>query len=163
MQPAPAPYNSTPPSSTVTVPLTDNINTGIESDTKDLKFITGPISKRDIFLPPPSLIAARRSKDNNVNRSEQPVWNEPKLVKPDQEVSPVNKGEDNPEKPILKVIMGTASTQVIIVRYQNKSYMLKLGEILPGTEYRVAEITGSTVILLSPKGRLKLDRKERTK
>lgn len=161
MQPKPAPVSPAPPATTA-APLTNNINTLNQPETQDPKLSTGPVSKRDLFLPPPSIIVARRSKDNNDISSNKPVWNEPKLIKPGQEISNA-KVNENPEKPILKGIVGTASTQVIIVRYQNKSYLLKLGEILPGTEYRVAEISGSEVVLLSPKGRLKLDKKERAK
>ncbi len=160
MQPKLAPLAPTPPATTVK-PLTNTNNIWDQPETQNLKLNTEPVSKRDVFLPPPSVIASRRNKDNDVNLSNKPVWNEPALVKPSQGISNVK--EENPEKPILKGIVGTASAQVVIVRHQNKSYLLKLGEILPGTEYRVTEINSSEVVLLSPKGRLKLDKKERDK
>lgn len=162
MQPQPAPISPTGPP-TVVPPLTDNITAGEQPETEKVKLSTGPMSKRDLFLPPPMIIAARRSKDSNISPSNRPVGNEPQLIKPDQGFLTAVKPDENPEKPVLKGIIGTESSQVIIVRYQNKSYLLKLGEILPGTKYRVAEINESSVTLLTPKGRLKLDKKERAK
>lgn len=158
-QPKPGLINRVSPSATVTQ-LIDSINGNQPSEAPNLKINPGPILERDLFLPPPLVIAARRSKDNT-GPSNQPVRNEPQLIKPDQEVSIPVKIDENPEKPVLKGIMGTADSQLIIVRYQNKSYLLKLGEILPGTQYRVAKIDSSSVILLTPKGHMKLDKKER--
>jgi type II secretory pathway component PulC len=124
------------------------------------------MSKRDLFLPPPSIIAARRRKDQNIRPTpppKQPVRDDLQLIRPDQGLLPIAKPDENPEKPILKGILGTENSQVIIVRYQNKSYLLKLGEILPGTKYRVSEINNDSVILTTPKGRVKLEKKERAK
>ncbi len=160
MQPKPTPVSPVPPASNIR--QWTNENTGNPPEVEDFIISTGPISKRDLFLPPSSIIVARRRKDN-VNPSNQPVWNEPALVSPDQGLTDLIKEGENSEKPILKGIVGTTSTQVAIVRYQNKSFLLKLGEILPGTEYRVTEINSNELILLSPKGLLKLDKKERAK
>jgi hypothetical protein len=168
MQPKPTPTTPTVPSTVVT-PLTNNINDNYSEnqlETPNLKLGAGPISNRDLFMPPPSIITARRRKDSNmrpISPVKQPIEDEPKLIRPDQGLLTVAKPDENPEKPILKGIMGTESSQVIIVRYQNKSYLLKLGEILPGTKYRVVEITNDSVILMTPKGRIKLDKKERAK
>lgn len=161
-QPKPAPSVPAPQPAPV-LPNINNINAGEQMETRDQTQIQGPISNRDIFLPPASVIAARRKKEAGPQQSYQPA--QPAgdgftLIRPDQEIK---KEDENPEKPELKVIVGTASNQVIVVRYRNKSYLLKLGEILPGTEYRVTEIQSSSVILQSPQGRLKLERKERAK
>lgn len=167
MQPKPAPTTPTVPPKVVT-PLT-NINDNhskSQLETLNLKHDAVPISNRDLFMPPPSIIAARRRKDSNmrpISPEKQPIDDESKLIKADQGLLTVAKPDENPEKPVLKGIMGTESSQVIIVRYQNKSYLLKLGEILPGTKYRVVEITNDSVILMTPKGRIKLDKKERAK
>ncbi|NLY75400.1 MAG: hypothetical protein GX075_08855 [Firmicutes bacterium] len=164
-QPKPAPSVPTPQPAPVLTNI-NNINAGEQMETRDRIKIQGPVSKRDIFLPPTSVIAARRKKEASLQQSYQPVQPvQPvgdglTLIRPDQEIK---KEDENPEKPELKVIVGTASNQVIVVRYRNKSYLLKLGEILPGTEYRVTEIQGSSVILQSPKGSLKLEKKERAK
>lgn len=160
-QPKPAPITP-PPSATAVTPMTSNVQAGFQLETGGQKNIMGPISKRDLFLPPASIIAARRRKVHEVNQPARPVWNEPSLIKPVKEITSV-KPDENSEKPVLKGIVGTASSQVIIIRYHNKSYILKLGEILPGTDYRLVEISDGTAVLLSPKGRLKLDRKERDK
>ncbi|NLW48891.1 MAG: hypothetical protein GXY86_16375 [Firmicutes bacterium] len=168
MQPKPAPISPTSPATAVP-PLTGNINDKYTEDqltTPSLKMGTGPISKRDLFLPPPSIIAARRRKDQTTRPTvppNQPVRDDLQLIRPDQGLLPIAKPDENPEKPVLKGILGTENSQVIIVRYQNKSYLLKLGEILPGTKYRVGEINNDSVILITPKGRVKLDKKERAK
>lgn len=159
MQPKPAPVSPVSPASNIT-PWT-NGNIGGQPEREEFKISSRPVSNRDLFLPPPSIISARRRKDN-VNPN-QPVWNEPALIRPDQGLTDVIKENENTEKPVLKGIVGTASTQVAIVRYQNKSFLLKLGEILPGSEYRVTEIDSDQVTLISPKGLLKLDRKARAK
>ncbi|MGE5604957.1 MAG: hypothetical protein ACM3YE_04610 [Bacteroidota bacterium] len=159
-QPKPAQVIPTPPTSNI-APLT-NSDISSKPEMEDNLIGTGPVSKRDLFLPPPSVIVARRRKDN-ANQPSQPVWNEPALIRPDQGLTDIIKEDENTEKPVLKGIIGTSSTQVAIVRYQNKSFLLKLGEILPGSEYRVTEIDSSQVTLLSPKGLLKLDKKERAK
>lgn len=160
MQPKTAPVSPVPPSSKNT-PWT-NGNIGDQPEREEFKTSSGPVSNRDLFLPPPSIILARRRKDN-AHQPNQPVWNEPALIRLDQGLTDVIKEDENTEKPILKGIVGTASTQVAIVRYQNKSFLLKLGEILPGSEYRVTEIDRDQVTLLSPKGLLKLDKKEGAK
>lgn len=160
MQPKPAPVSPVPRTSNITPETQGNIND--LSKPEDTTISIGPISKRDLFLPPPAIITARRRKDN-VNRSNQPDRNEPALISPDQGLTDLLKEEEDSGKPVLKGIVGTTSTQVAIVRYQNKSFLLKLGEILPGTEYRVTKIDSNEVILLSPKGLLKLDKKERAK
>ncbi len=162
MQPQPGP-NIPTPTPGVGAPLTNSIITEKPTETKDTKISTGPTSNRDLFLPPPSIVAARRRKDNDMGPSNQLIRNEPQLIKPDQGFTTTNKTDENSEKPVLKGIVGTSSSQVVIVRYQNKSYLLKLGEILPGTKYRVAEIHNSSVVFLTPTGRLKLDKKERAK
>lgn len=162
MKPEPIPVS--PPTGTTGTSVASEINNiSIEArpEIEDLQMSIGPISKRDLFLPPPSIMAARRRKDTA--SSNRTVWNEPQRTQPVQSLLPSVQKDENPEKPVLKGIVGTASAQVIIVRYKNKSYLLKLGEILPGTEYRVAEISPSRTILQSPKGRLTLDRKERGK
>lgn len=160
MQPKPAPVSPTLPAPKDT-PWT-NGNTSNQPEKEEFKISTGPISNRDLFLPPSLIIAARRRRDN-ISPSNQPVRNESVLIRPDQRLTSAIKEEENPEKPVLKGIVGTASTQVIIVRYKNKSYLLKLGEILPGTEYRVVDINSNEVKLLSPKGLLILDKKARAK
>jgi len=160
MQPKPAPVSPIPPASNITPWTNGNISNPAE--TEEFTINMGPVSKRDLFLPPPSIITARRRKDH-VNQPNQPVWNGPALIRPDQGLTDIIKEEENSEKPVLKGIVGTASTQVAIVRYQNKSFLLKLGEILPGSEYRVTEIDSSQVTLQSSKGLLKLDKKERAK
>lgn len=160
MQPKPAPVSPVPPAPE-NAPLTSG-NISDQPEMEEFKVSTGPISNRDLFLPPPSIIAARRRRDN-ISPSNQPARNESVLIRPDQGLTSAIKGEENPEKPVLKGIVGTASTQVIIVRYKNKSYLLKLGEILPGTEYRVVEIDSNEVKLLSSKGLLILDKKARAK
>lgn len=169
MQPKPAPISptkSTDPSMVFT-PFTDTKIPEGQPELENRKLRREPNSTRDLFMPPPSIIAARRRKDSSnmkqISPVKQPVEEEPKLIKPDQGLLTAAKPDENPEKPILKGIMGTESSQVIIVRYQNKSYLLKLGEILPGTKYRVTEITDDSVILSTPKGRIKLDKKERAK
>lgn len=159
MQPKPAPVSPVPPTSNITPWTNDKINN--PSEMEGFKISTGPVSNRDLFLPPPSIILARRRKDND--NQPQPVWNEPALIRPDQGLTDIIKEDENKEKPVLKGIVGTFSTQVAIVRYQNKSFLLKLGEILPGSEYRVTEIDSDQITLQSPKGLLKLDKKERAK
>lgn len=161
MQPNPGPVSPVSPPAPAAPLINNNNNENQPAAAPDLKVNIGPTSKRDLFLPPPSVIAARRKKDNM--SPSQPIRNEPQLIKPDQGFTVPAKEDENSEKPILKGIMGTASSQVIIVRYQNKSYLLKLGEILPGTQYRVAEINHNSVILQTPKGSLKLEKKERAK
>lgn len=160
MQPKPAPV-SPAPSAPKDTPWT-NGNISDQPEMEEFEINTGPVSNRDLFLPPPSIIAARRRKDN-VSQPNQPVRNEPVLIRPDQGFTDIIKEDENTEKPVLKGIVGTFSTQVAIVRYQNKSFLLKLGDILPGSEYRVTEIDSDQVILLSPKGLLKLDKKARAK
>ena len=162
MKPEPMPVS--PPTSPMGTGVTselDSINIEARPEMEGLQVSSGPISKRDLFLPPPTIMAARRRKDTAP--SNRTVWNDPPRTQTGQGLLPSVKKDENPEKPVLKGIVGTASTQVIIVRYKNKSYLLKLGEILPGTQYQVAEISSNRAILQSPKSRLTLDRKERGK
>ena len=160
MQPKPAPVSPVPPAPKDTPWANGDISD--QPEMEEFEINTGLVSNRDLFLPPPSIIAARRRKDN-ISPSNQPVRNEPVLIRPDQGFTDIIKEDENTEKPVLKGIIGTLSTQVAIVRYQNKSFLLKLGDILPGSEYRVTEIDSDQVILLSPKGLLKLDKKARAK
>ncbi|NLY88431.1 MAG: hypothetical protein GX085_02260 [Firmicutes bacterium] len=77
--------------------------------------------------------------------------------------------QGEPGKPVVQpqpVWTGTIATtegRVVIIRHNNKSYILQLGEILPGTDYRLVEIRQEMVVLQAPGGQLRLRRKEEAK
>lgn len=81
----------------------------------------------------------------------------------------VPEGRGEPGKPVVHLqpvwtgTIATAEEKVIIIRYNNKSYILQLGETLPGTEYRLVEIRQEMVVLQGPGGQLRLRRKEEAK
>ena len=66
--------------------------------------------------------------------------------------------------PVWTGTIATAEERVVIIRHNEKSYILQLGETLPGTNYRLVEIRQETVVLQAPGGRqLRLRRIEEAK
>ncbi|HEY8464565.1 MAG TPA: hypothetical protein VIM29_11225 [Bacillota bacterium] len=62
-----------------------------------------------------------------------------------------------------KGIVGTGINQVIMIQYNNRTYTLHLGELVPGTQYILAEVTADSVLLISPTGQKRLYRKKEAK
>ena len=71
---------------------------------------------------------------------------------------PVLKEERGPE-PVWKGTIGTKNDRVVMIDYKERPYILRLGDLLPGTEYRVAEINPDYILLSSPAKQLRLTRK----
>jgi|SRR5690554_5936853 len=76
------------------------------------------------------------------------------------------KDQKEPGKPVVQLqpvwtgTMATAEGRVVIIRHNNKSYILQLGQTLPGTDYRLVEIKREMLVLQAPGKELRLRRKE---
>ena len=125
---------------------------------------------RDPFLPSSLVIAARKKKssnnDNDQEISSNLLWSEPtdSLAKIDNKVDSKTDNKTitakSEIKPVWKGFISSASNQVALVSYQNRTHLLKVNDILPGTEYRLIGTTKDSITFNSPAGELKLGKKE---
>lgn len=126
-----------------------------EEDRKDLVFIR---PSRDPFLPP-FIVRRKTTKEAKKNVV---VSAKEKLPLRDEGFS--RKGSDNVvTQPVWTGVLATSEGQVVIIRHNNRSYILHLGQIIPGTEYQLTEIRQEMVILKAPGKELRLRRKEGAK
>jgi len=122
---------------------------------------------RDPFLLPAGVrrkMAQSRSAERSGGTGES---KEMLSTLPPGTVAPEVQGE--PGKPVVHLqpvwtgTIATAEERVVIIKYNNKSFILQLGETLPGTDYRLVEIRQDVVILQATGGQLRLRRKEEAK
>jgi hypothetical protein len=109
---------------------------------------------RDPFTP--GKVAILGLKNNNPESS-------PLYVRPSPGSNSIPSLQSPDDKPAYKGSAKTETGQVAIVTYKKKSYLLQIGDRLPGTDYRLAQIqpdaivfdTGSEQIRLTKKGEAK--------
>jgi hypothetical protein len=109
---------------------------------------------RDPFAP--GKLALLGLKDNNPASS-------PLYVGPSPGSSPGKTPETGDGKPVYKGSAKTGSGQVAIVVYKNKSYILQIGDRLPTTDYRLAQIQPDMIILDTGFEQLRLTKKREAK
>ncbi len=63
-------------------------------------------------------------------------------------------------RPRFKGSLAGGDDSLVMIEYQNKTHLLRSGDRLPGSEYRLGEIEPDAVLLVSREGRLKLEKKE---
>lgn len=140
-----------------------------EKKTEDKKEITAKPA-RDPFLPPANVrrkLAAAAEKTGTSGQVATAVREVLSSLAPGGLPTPGDQGE--PGKPVVHLqpvwtgTIATAEEQVVIIRHNDKSYILQLGETLPGTDYRLVEIRQDIVVLKAPGGQLRLRRIEEAK
>ena len=113
------------------------------------------VSDRDPFLPS-SLYIARLKKDNVPVEPVKPV------VPPVSDSNKVTKEKENETKEnesmMWKGVVGSKDNQVVLIRHNNKTHLLRLGDLVPGTQYMVAQIASDSVLLISPGQQLRLSK-----
>lgn len=116
---------------------------------------------RDPFLPP---LMVRRKMEAAVKKTAVSNAKEKMLA-----ASPTGGEEFSQEEPKVAIqpvwtgSLATAEGQVVIIQCKNKTYILHLGQNLPGTDYQLTEIQQEMVILKAPGKELRLRRKEEAK
>jgi hypothetical protein len=111
---------------------------------------------RDPFAP--GKLALLGLKDSNPASS--PLYVGPPGSSP---LPPGKTPEVGDGKPVYKGSAKTESGQVAIVVYRNKSYILQIGDRLPTTDYRLAQIQPDVIILDTGSEQLRLTKKREAK
>lgn len=138
--PAPSPLAETQPNGNSVLPQKE-ISASLADDSSG-----APLAHRDPFEPSNFYTRSVSAKNNPA-----PV---PNLIT----VPSVQKGSSGIEWE--GVISAGNNDQVIIIRYKDNPYSLRLGDRLPGTQYIVGQVNQNSVLLMAPKGKLQLNRKK---
>ena len=115
---------------------------------------------RNPFLAP-GIVMAKKSIANPVGEEAPPtplqnVNLDPPQVVPVEPVQEV--GESR--KPNFKGTLASGDDYLVMVEYQNKTHLLRLGDQLPGSKYLLGEIETDAIMLVSEQERLKVKKKE---
>jgi hypothetical protein len=156
---------STAPAGAASQPATSSIGTAsasvpVSTGTKEASDQTeqamnlSGVSDRDPFLPSTIMFA----------KEPQTVKTEP-VPPPIEPTKPVEKTVTPPQEVPLswKGVVGSGPNQVVMIRRNNRTYTLHLGDMVSGTEYILAEISKDSVLLISPQGQKRLFRKKEVK
>jgi cytoskeletal protein RodZ len=142
-------------SSTGTASASVPVSTGTKeaSDQTEQALNLSGVSDRDPFLPSTIMLT----------KGPQTVKTEP--VAPSIEPSKPEKPSTPPQEVPLswKGVVGSGPNQVVMIRRNNRTYTLHLGDMVSGTEYILAEISKDSVLLISPQGQKRLFRKKEVK
>jgi hypothetical protein len=145
---------------------TDSLPVPVSSETKVASGQTAQTmdgisvsSNRDPFLPSTIMMAKPEP---------QPVRAEPVLTQPIEKVAPPKPVEKLPvppqEAPLSwKGVVGSGTSQVVMIQRNNRTYTLHLGDVVAGTEYILAEISKDSILLISPQGQKRLFKKKEVK
>jgi cytoskeletal protein RodZ len=143
-------------SSTGTASASVPVSTGTKeaSDQTEQAMNLSGVSDRDPFLPSTIMFA----------KEPQTVKTEP-VPPPIEPTKPVEKTVTPPQEVPLswKGVVGSGPNQVVMIRRNNRTYTLHLGDMVSGTEYILAEISKDSVLLISPQGQKRLFRKKEVK
>jgi cytoskeletal protein RodZ len=143
-------------SSTGTASASVPVSTGTKeaSDQTEQALNLSGVSDRDPFLPSTIMFA----------KEPQTVKTEP-VPPPIEPTKPVEKTVTPPQEVPLswKGVVGSGPNQVVMIRRNNRTYTLHLGDMVSGTEYILAEILKDSVLLISPQGQKRLFRKKEVK
>lgn len=123
-----------------------------EPTMKDLSLNLKEIkTSRDPFLPPLSFYATSKNNEKTDLRSlkDDPIFNIDNTKAKLEELI----------KPVWKGMVGTANNKVVIIQYKNKTYLLKKGDQIPESKYRVSEIRTDSVIITFSDGKFSLLKK----
>ncbi|NLZ43492.1 MAG: hypothetical protein GX894_01395 [Clostridia bacterium] len=129
---------------------------------------------RDPFQPPARVAramaaTAERRTGGQANASDQVITTVKEVISalvPGGGSTPGSRSDPGGQLllPVWTGTIATAEERVVIIRHNEKSYILQLGETLPGTDYRLVEIRQEAVVLQAPGGRqLRLRRIEEAK
>jgi hypothetical protein len=61
------------------------------------------------------------------------------------------------------IVGGFGPQQLVLIRYHARTYILRQGDPVPGTQYTVAEVTRDAVVLASPSEQIRLAKKKEAK
>ena len=100
-------------------------------------------TNRDPFLPALKKAEVSNNQPKSKSTSSRPLFSGANTK------APVAK--DDRLKPVWNGTIGTAGDQVVLLSYRGKPYILHLGEVIPGTDYQVAEIDNTFITLNSSK------------
>ncbi|TCL67434.1 hypothetical protein EDC14_1014124 [Hydrogenispora ethanolica] len=132
------------------------------------------LGMRNPFEPPPEVVSILQSVINGskaepaniqtlVERSGidtvKPIVDKPKA----DEMPP---GIEQPKEEILPVwqgIIGTTANKLALVGFKNKSYLLKIGDRLSDSDYRLTEIQPDAILLQSATKQLRLGKTKEAK
>jgi type II secretory pathway component PulC len=152
---APAVAASQPATSSTGTASSVPVSTGTKeaSDQTEQALNLSGVSDRDPFLPSTIMLT----------KGPQTVKTEP--VAPSIEPSKPEKPSTPPQEVPLswKGVVGSGPNQVVMIRRNNRTYTLHLGDVVSGTEYILAEISKDSVLLISPQGQKRLFRKKEVK
>ncbi len=114
---------------------------------------------KDPFLPSESFFIAVHAKQNKVpvNLNQKNSAGDPQLEQLSTEIA---KMTATTKGFTWRGTIGSKDDAVALIGYNQKSYILRLGDALPGTDYKVAEIAQDMLILASPKEKIQLDKKK---
>lgn|GEM_PF-764752 len=137
------------------VAATDETGNKIEDEIENKTVKNVLISERDPFLPS-SLFVARTRKESLPVKTEKPK------IQPSEAPLASGSNKDNKVKesePIeWKGVVGSKDNTVVLIRHNNKTHLLRLGDLVPGTQYMVAQIATDSVLLVSPGQQLRLSK-----
>jgi hypothetical protein len=143
-------------SSTGTASASVPVSTGTKeaSDQTEQAMNLSGVSDRDPFVPSTIMLA----KGSQTVKTE-PI---PQFIEPPKPVGkPTSPSQEVPLS--WKGVVGSGPNQVVMIRRNNRTYTLHLGDMVSGTEYILAEISKDSVLLISPQGQKRLFRKKEVK
>jgi cytoskeletal protein RodZ len=120
-------------------------------------------SNRDPFLPSAMILP---------NPEPQPVKAEPVLPPPVAKTEPAQSAKKavavppaSPPEALLawKGVVGSGPNQVVMVQRNNRTFTVHPGDMVPGTEYILTEISKDSILLISPREQKRLFKKKEVK
>ena len=138
----------------------NNPNPSIQQPATNNEVITvaksGAISDRDPFLPS-GLVYVNR---DITGREPEPFPEQLELSKATEPVSPSKADAANLT---WKGLVGAETDQLVMIRLNNRTYSLRLGDVLPGTQFILSEVTNDSILLISPTEQKRLYKKKEAK
>ncbi|HYH02185.1 MAG TPA: hypothetical protein VEC37_03715 [Bacillota bacterium] len=128
------------------------------SNSKTLPIVkNGAVSERDPFLPSALILAkAEPSKPEPLPIPE---------IKPEppKKTEPIPTPKADTANLTWKGLVGAEAEQIVMIQRNNRTYTLRLGDLLPGTQYILSEVTHDSVLLISPAEQKRLYKKKEAK
>lgn len=117
----------------------------------------GTVSNRDPFLPS-ALVYVKR---DITNSEPQPVLD--LKPEPPKKTEPESTSKTEAANLTWKGLVGAETDQLVMIQRNNRTYSLRLGDILPGTQFILSEVTSDSILLISPTEQKRLYKKKEAK
>jgi hypothetical protein len=148
----------------VAAPAADPVSVGTKLATGQTALSKGDFSEasaRDPFLP--SAMWLKSVPGKNESEAPSPVSVKPVMAPSVEKVETKTAITTSETALAWKGVVGSGPNQVVMIRRNNRTYTLHLGDLIPGTDYILAEVLKDSVLLISPQEQKRLFKKKEVK